>query len=668
MSEFLSLPDAFFTQTELLAMQQLILTFIPGGSPSGDISSLSDDLESLSPELRTRAACSLFSLVFSFKETKESQNQSYSIDWKQVTKMINNSVHISLSNELMVRVDEEMPKEEVLATKIMFIIFNTLLLRLVESLETSCLVLPEQLEGFIAQNVEPLLFNFLQERVCIRETLILALLLAKWLKVTSQSSLLTPEQKEKSKMTLSNYEKCSNFLSEILLKKDLVTKTPSNKGILATKPYDWVPGSKECTVESFYSRMVSAKNNNLGFLVFNILKCMVAASTSISTTINKGTINIHKSLGNSISFIGSFSSSFHSQAPSLVVFSQRLIENNYDYYQLLSSGQKAQEDNPEFLEVIQTLRDENEVHRLVLTNLVLEFFSLLLLLFKRNHLFQFLHLGNLMSDGNCITAVIKSVVEKQTKFPVGTPLPRTIVLLERKNSSSPNFDVFLQNFSLCSLEIIKDVALVFPERIKTGILDFNSQVLIRKIYKGAPPGSRLRRLAKKILLALWLQMPKKTKGMTTNMNIISELFNNKIDNQKSPIAPMETGTSPFEATKRNSEALDESGSGFLVSADVSLFLDSEISKNQKNSRLVLKVEEVRQKCSEFNGLFYLKKGLGALPNQEKGWDSVWPKDQREKEDSVCKMYADLYNSVELSESEKSNYKEWLEKEVFGYYD
>ena len=248
---------------------------------------------------------------------------------------------------------------------------------------------------------------------------------------------------------------------------------------------------------------------------------------------------------------------------------------------------------------------EQDRHRLIVAMSISDFFLFLLRHLKRNHIVQFMYLSQLIVDANGVLVLLKFLNQDFAKITGQDELVQLTIQ-----------SLLKLMYLTCNNQ---------KERIKANLVQYKATLIMRKLYqrftlkKIQDYTAKIIRMQIRYLNRNWRK---------ANMKIVSI---------------------PYQLTQK---AHDD---------DWLIYEDSQ--EDKLFQRQMLSEDEIRQLNSDFN---YENYGRFVEPDLDK----QPAKETQSKEQQLLQqqMFIKMWQRVQLDEQWKQDYEEWLEEEVWTYFD
>jgi len=262
----------------------------------------------------------------------------------------------------------------------------------------------------------------------------------------------------------------------------------------------------------------------------------------------------------------------------------------------------------------------------------------------------------------------------------------------------------LKDSVLRILIIIKHTCKDYPEKIKMYLLEYNSYVILKKLPSYFENDEKMVRKSSKLIKIQLPYFTKKKKNTAGNMKMISEIYGKFLNPKEENISEDKTIIFKKEAnlednneakkeifSNKNAKNLDDN-KGILKkemsikssedmtgeSLNSSWFLNSSINQeNPKKDMYLLRsldkyeknnfkncpmskidnIEILRKIHIDFNNRHYLK------PEVE-----LEEEENHDQFNTYNRIYSRLWNEVQIDDNFKENYQDWLEENIWNYYD
>lgn len=312
----------------------------------------------------------------------------------------------------------------------------------------------------------------------------------------------------------------------------------------------------------------------------------------------------------------------------------------------------------------------NEIysHRISTIGFITRTLSLVHRVLKSNNFFQALSLGNYIYDAKGILVMLKIISEKILQHE-GSLNINTFEI----DGFGPHRDDSCQN----PIEgIVEDILYLFyhitfdyPELINSSLNEYKAHYALKKYPKMFPQNKAICNYTYMIIKKQMDLMPKKVKGNTANMAIVSHNYNAVVD-MNAPSPASASFVHGIDGPARSVASVAESSSFRSVSSmnTVKHFLAStlhDVADRYDTTRKFDYTHEAAKKlCSAMNHMY--NKHKDSLADVLKAKQDILR--YKSKPQSVRQLYNEMYSKVEIPANFELFYEKWLDQEVYGYLD
>ena len=325
----------------------------------------------------------------------------------------------------------------------------------------------------------------------------------------------------------------------------------------------------------------------------------------------------------------------------------------------------------------------NEIysHRISTIGFITRTLSLVHRVLKSNNFFQALSLGNYIYDAKGILVMLKIISEKILQHEG----PLNINTFEIEGPRQTHTD----GSRLNPIEgIVEDILYLFyhitydyPELVNSSLNEYKAHYALKKYPKMFPQNKAICNYTYLIIKKQMDLMPKKVKGNTANMAIVSHNYNAVVDmNAPSPSSASfvdgidgparSVATMAQSSSFRNASSITGSSSFRSVSSmnTVKHFLASTLhdvaDRYDATRKFDCTYETANKLCSAMNHMYNKHKDKLADVMKDKQ-DML---KYKSKPQSVRQLYNEMYSKVEIPANFELFYEKWLDQEVYGYLD
>lgn len=312
----------------------------------------------------------------------------------------------------------------------------------------------------------------------------------------------------------------------------------------------------------------------------------------------------------------------------------------------------------------------NEIysHRISTIYFITRTLSLIHRVLRSNNFFQSLSLGNYIYDAKGILVMLKIISEK---------------ILQHEGELNKNA-MQLDNPSHLPVDenrlnpiegVVEDILYLFfhitydyPDLVNSSLNEYKAHYALKKYPKMFPQNKSICNYTYLIIKKQMDLMPKKVKGNTANMSIVSHNYNAVVDMDAPSPASFVEG---IDGPARSARSIAESSSSFVSVSSMNTvkhFLASTLrdvaDQYVANPKFDYTHETAKKLCSAMNHLYNKQKDR--LPELMKARKAQIR--QRTCPPSVTRLYNEMYASVQVPENFDLFYEQWLDQEVYGYFD
>ena len=242
-----------------------------------------------------------------------------------------------------------------------------------------------------------------------------------------------------------------------------------------------------------------------------------------------------------------------------------------------------------------------------------------------------------------------------------------------KENGVSNLKKLLKDTVLGILSLIKHTCKHYPEKIKSFLMEYNSYVILKKLPSYFDNDEKMIKKASKLIKIQLPYFTKKKKNTVGNMKMISEIYGKflNFDFGKSDNSIEYRTFDPNKNTENqteksiSSQKIKNFGNDSSVlnnSRDDPSYLLKSLDKYEKNNFRNLSISKIdnseilRKVHADFNNRHYLK-----VEFDSEG-------ESTDQFSTYNRIFSRMWNDVKLDENFKDNYQEWLEENIWNYYD
>ncbi|KAL4452925.1 hypothetical protein ABPG74_002490 [Tetrahymena malaccensis] len=415
---------------------------------------------------------------------------------------------------------------------------------------------------------------------------------------------------------------------------------------------------KPTKIEQFYQRNVinQADIALAQIIVVGLLRTMLTtcATNNKYNPNNKG-IDLNREWESSLIHILQYKDEINLQKDELKKYIDdynQYIENNKDFPQKdEKENDLIKKDSSDDLKEKSRIKIELDRHRLFTANIISSFILLLAKKFKHNCVWQFSYLIQLITDANGVLVFLKFLTDKFQNINYEIPyiLSDKVVLMDVAGDTVYKISKLM--YITCNN---------FTEKISQYLIDYQAFFILKKL----PQQFTMREVSKYCYKLMKLQIPMFDKRMLKSnqsyVKVISDLFCKVYPN--------------FEPDKFT-KSFKEEQKKFMNEADKAikeeplkqLYLLEGIRDRKSMLANYCNQDEVRKINAEFNNYHYWKADESKKELKQKlniDESGIYQDQLKLKKQILNKMW----DEVQIPEDFENNYENWLEDNVWSYYD
>ncbi|CDW84661.1 UNKNOWN [Stylonychia lemnae] len=410
-------------------------------------------------------------------------------------------------------------------------------------------------------------------------------------------------------------------------------------------------------VEKFYKRHMNSDNPIPQIIVVGILRVLL--TTCPNAARNTGGIDLHSEWSSSLQF------AFYKK--------EFFIENGFKsahYAHSFLISQDSQNDDvraeaPDFA-TVEDYKYENDRHRVIVALVISDFFLFLMKHFKNNHVIQFIYISQLVVDANGVLVLLKFLNQDFTKIDFST------VKIDQKYDFIYNEVGQLQLDQILEYSINSLLRLMYKtcknqgERIKSYLVQYKAALIMKRLINKFEKSevADIKKNAGKIIKIQIKYMNRNWRK--NNMKIVSLVY------QYVKLRRLD------DWLAWENQALEEE---LYLSQDEIRHINSDFNYKHYN-QFIEKMEEDNLKLAAAQSGIELNEDGSGIDNEEEKQKQSQAEQKRlenNKKYGIISSGLDvavdetnilhhMWKKAVVDETFYQNYEQWLEEEVWSYYD